>query len=455
MENVSSVGIKDKLTALYRQYAAQIADGMPDAMNRVRESAISHFDAAGLPKKGCERYRFTEIMTAFGHAYGYTINQLAASADSQTVFRCAVPDLDTYTIIINNGWIDLKNSTLPANIVATGLAEGAQIKPELFAANYNRLAAQKDDTTISLNTAFARSGLFLYIPDNVVVDKPIQIVNVLTGGNALMVNQRNLIVAGRGSQAKIVICDHTLSNSQFLLNNVTETVLGANSQLDCYCIQNLNDRSSQISTLLIEQNADSQLLANTLTLHGGFVRNNVEVLMAGQNAEANIYGLSLPAGHQHIDNFTYIDHAVPKCTSYELYKNVLNDESVGVFSGYVLVRPDAQKTNAMQSNKNICISPAAKMYTKPQLEIYADDVKCSHGATVGQLDESALFYMRQRCIGEEEAKMMLMSTFAHEVVRTIRIPVLAERYAEMIENRLRGRHAACGDCFMKCERNKG
>ena len=455
MENVSSVGIKDKLTALYRQYAAQIADGMPEAMNRVRETAISQFDALGLPRKGCERYRFTDIMTAFGHAYGYSISQLAATADSQTVFRCAVPDLDTYTIIINNGWIDLKNSTLPANIVATGLAEGAQIKPELFAANYNRLAAQKDDTTISLNTAFARSGLFLYIPDNVVVDKPIQIVNVLTGGNALMVNQRNLIVAGRGSQAKIAICDHTLSNSQFLLNNVTETVLEANSQLDCYCIQNLNDRSSQISTLLIEQNADSQLLANTLTLHGGFVRNNVEVLMAGQNAEANIYGLSLPAGHQHIDNFTYIDHAVPKCTSYELYKNVLNDESVGVFSGYVLVRPDAQKTNAMQSNKNICISPTAKMYTKPQLEIYADDVKCSHGATVGQLDESALFYMRQRCIGEEEAKMMLMSAFAHEVVRTIRIPVLAERYAEMIENRLRGRHAACGDCFMKCERNKG
>lgn len=452
MENVSSVGIKDKLTALYRQYAAQISDGMPEAMNRVRETAISQFDVLGLPRKGCERYRFTDIMTAFGHAYGYSISKLAATADSQTVFRCAVPDLDTYTIIINNGWIDLKNSTIPANVVATEMADGANKYPELFAAHYNRLAAQKDDTTISLNTAFARSGLFLYIPDNVAVDKPIQVVNVLSGGNPLMVNQRNLIVAGRGSQAKIVICDHTLANSQFLLNNVTETVLQPNAQLDCYCIQNLNDRSSQIASLLIEQNADSQLIANTLTLHGGFVRNNVEVLMAGQHAEASIYGLSLPAGHQHIDNFTYVDHAVPNCTSYELYKNVLNDESVGVFSGYVLVRPDAQKTNAQQSNKNICISPSARMYTKPQLEIYADDVKCSHGATVGQLDESALFYMRQRCIGEDEAKMMLMSAFAHEVVRTIRIPILAERYAEMIENRLRGRHAACGDCFMKCEK---
>jgi Fe-S cluster assembly protein SufD len=452
MENVSSVGIKDKLIALHRQYAAQIDEGMPEVIKHAHEGAAILFEALGLPQKGCERYRFTDVMGAFGHTYGYSFNPVAAASDAQSVFRCAVPDLDTYTIIINNGWIDLKNSSMPADVVVLELAEGARKYSKLFDSHYNRLADQVSDSIITLNTAFARGGLFLYIPDNVVVDKPIQIVNVLTGGNPLMVNQRNLIVAGRGSQAKIVICDHTLSNSQFLLNNVTETVLQPNSQLDCYCIQNLNDRSSQIASLLIEQSADSQLLANTLTLHGGFVRNNVEVMMAGQNAEANIYGLSLPAGHQFIDNFTYIDHAVPNCTSYELYKNILNDESVGVFSGYVLVRPDAQKTNAQQSNKNICISPAARMYTKPQLEIYADDVKCGHGATVGQLDESALFYMRQRCIGEDEARMMLMSAFAHEVVRTIRIPILAERYAEMIENRLRGRHAACGDCFMKCNR---
>ena len=454
MEKVSSTAIKNKLTALYRQYSDSIAAGMPAAMNRQRESAISQFDEKGLPEKGRERYRFTDIMGAFGHTYGYAIGPQKEQVDRQKAFRCAVPGLDTYTITVGNGWIDTQNGNLPAGVTVAGLAEGAQLHPDIFEANYNRLAATKNDTIISLNTAFARGGLFLYIPDNVVVDKPIQIVNVLSGGNPLMVNQRNLIVAGRGSQAKIVFCDHTLAERQFLLNNVTEVVMLDGSQLDCYSIQNLNDHSSQISSILIEQNANSQLLANTLTLHGGFVRNNLEVLMNGQHAEANIYGLSLPCGHQHIDNFTYIDHAVPNCTSYELYKNVLNGDSVGAFGGYVLVRTDAQKTNAMQSNKNICISPSARMYTKPQLEIYADDVKCSHGATVGQLDENALFYMRQRGIGEEEAKMMLMSAFAHEVVRTIRIPILADRYAEMIENRLRGKQAACGDCFMKCN-NRG
>ena len=452
MEKVNSAEIKSKLTALYIQYASNIAYRMPAAMNRVREESIRKFAQKGLPQKGCERYRFTDIMAAFGHTYGYAIGPQKEQVDRQKAFRCAVSGLDTYTITVGNGWIDTQNGNLPAGVTVAGLAEGEQLHPDIFEANYNRLAATKNDTIISLNTAFARGGLFLYIPDNVVVDKPIQIVNVLSGGNPLMVNQRNLIVAGRGSQAKIVFCDHTLAERQFLLNNVTEVVMLDGSQLDCYSIQNLNDHSSQISSILIEQNAGSQLLANTLTLHGGFVRNNLEVLMNGQHAEANIYGLSLPCGHQHIDNFTYIDHAVPNCTSYELYKNVLNGDSVGAFGGYVLVRPDAQKTNAMQSNKNICISPSARMYTKPQLEIYADDVKCSHGATVGQLDENALFYMRQRGIGEEEAKMMLMSAFAHEVVRTIRIPILADRYAEMIENRLRGKQAACGECFMKCDK---
>ncbi|MBO4602335.1 MAG: Fe-S cluster assembly protein SufD [Salinivirgaceae bacterium] len=452
MEKVSSTAIKNKLTALYIQYASNIAYRMPAAMNRVREESIRKVAQKGLPQKGCERYRFTDIMGAFGHTYAYMIERPTISVDSKKAFHCAVPGLDTYTITIANGWIDAANSTVPDGVVATGLAEGAQRCPDLFAQHYNRLAAAKDDTTISLNTAFARSGIFLYIPDNVTIDKPIQVVNILSGDNPLMVNQRNLIVAGCGSQAKIVFCDHTLSERQFLLNNVTEIVMLDGSQLDCYSIQNLNDHSSQISSVMIEQNTDSQLLANTLTLHGGFVRNNLEVLMNGSHAEANIYGLSLPNGHQHVDNFTYIDHAVPECTSYELYKNVLNGHAVGAFGGYVLVRPNAQKTNAMQSNKNICVSSDSRMYTKPQLEIYADDVKCSHGATIGQLDENALFYMRQRGIGEEEAKMMLMSAFAHEVVRTIRIPILADRYAEMIENRLRGKQAACGECFMKCDK---
>ncbi len=452
MAQVDSTVIKNKLIALYDKYTDAVAEAMPDAMNAPRADAMAHFASQGIPAKGTERYKYTDLMAAYGHTYAYSFSQAPAKVDKLAMFRCSVPNLDTYTIIVSNGCFDAENSKVPAGTVATSIAEGASLYPELFAEFYNRQASAKNDSIISLNTAFARGGLFLYIPDNVVVDKPIQIINVLSGGNPLMVNQRNLIIAGAGSQAKIVLCDHTLAEQQFLLNNVTEVALLDGAMLDCYNIQNLNDHSSQLSSILVEQHAGSQLLTNTLTLHGGFVRNNLEVLFSGQHAEARLYGLSLPDASQHIDNYTYIDHAVPDCTSFELYKNVLNGNATGAFNGYILVRPDAQKTNALQSNRNICISPSAHMFTKPQLEIYADDVKCSHGATVGQLDEKALFYMQQRCIGEQEARMMLMSAFAHEVVRTIRIPALADRYAEMIENRLRGKQSTCGDCFMHCSK---
>lgn len=450
MANINSTSIKNKLVDLHRRYAATIESNMPMAMNSHREAAICLFDKQGLPTKGCERYKYTDVMQAFGRTYGYSFAPFPSPIDNATMFKCSVPNLDTYTLMVYNGWLDVKNSNFPTNIVVTDIASGAAKYPQLFEQHYNSLATTKNDSIIALNTAFARSGLFVYIPDNVVVDKPIQIINVLSGSNPLMVNQRNLIIAGANSQSKIVVCDHTLARQQFLLNNVTEVMIDKNAMLDCYNIQNINDLSSQINSMLFNLEANSQLLTNTLTLHGGFVRNNIEAIFSGEHAEANIYGLSLPNGNQHVDNYTYIDHAVPNCNSYELYKNILNDNATGAFNGYVLVRKDAQKTNALQSNKNICISATAKMFTKPQLEIYADDVKCSHGATVGQLDESALFYMQQRGIGKDEARMMLMSAFAHEVVRNIKVDVLAERYAEMIESRLRGKQPNCGDCFMKC-----
>lgn len=450
MAQVDSSAIKNKLVNLFAQYSPEIDKGMPELINRHRAEAIESFGLNGIPAKGTERYKYTDLMAAFGHSHAYSFGKMQAKVDKLSLFKCVVPNLDTYTITITNGWIDETSSNMPTGIAVTDLAQGAQMFPQLFEQHYNRLAKPVGDPILALNTAFARGGLFIHIPDNFVLDKPLQIVNMLNGGNPLMVNQRNLIVAGKNCQAKILFCDHSMSASQFLFINTTELIIGDNAQIDCYSIQNINDHSAQIDSILVEQNAGSQLLTNTLTLHGGFVRNNLELTMAGEHASANLYGLSLPNGKQHIDNYTRVDHAVPNCTSQELYKNVLNGEATGAFNGYVLVRPNAQKTNAMQTNRNICISPTAHMFTKPQLEIYADDVKCSHGATIGQLDEKALFYMQQRCIGEQEARMMLMSAFAHEVVRTIDIPALADRYAEMIENRLRGKQSTCGDCFMHC-----
>lgn len=444
--------MENSLSALYNKYAETIAKNMPEAMNNARTAAIEIFSKNGFPKRGSERYKYTDVAEAYARGYGYSFTPFMPKTDRQFMFRCTVPGLDTYIVTIINGWLDIENTTVAEGVVATSIENGAKLFPDLFNKYYNQQAEKRADSIVALNTAFSRSGLFLYIPDNLVVDKPIQIINIMLGPRPMMVNQRNLIIAGRGSQSKILLCDHTQTEQKFLLNNVSEIVLQQDAKLDCYNIQNFNDQSSQISTLMFEQETNSHLLTNTLTLHGHFVRNNLEVLLKGEHAEANIYGLSLPKGTQHVDNYTFIDHAVPNCNSYELYKNILNDESTGAFSGYVLVRKDAQKTNAMQTNKNICITKSAKIYTKPQLEIYADDVKCSHGATVGQLDDAALFYMQQRGIGKDEARMMLMSAFAHEVVSAIDIPALAERYKEMIENRLRGKQTDCGDCMMHCNK---
>jgi Fe-S cluster assembly protein SufD len=453
MTETDSNIIKNKLINLYRQYQETIGQNMPEAMNKWREQAIELFEQDGIPAKGTEHYKYTDLMRAFGHPYGYSFYPGNGKIDPSTIFQCAVPDLDTHTLIIENGWFYHDNialAKLPPEVVATSIEEGAKLYPGLFNKYYNQQARQDNDSITSLNTAFARGGCFLYIPDGVVIDKPIQIINLLTGSNNLMINQRNLVIVGKNSQSKLVVCDHTISDQLFLNNKVTEIVVMDDAIFDYYSIQNEHNQSSQINSLFINQNRNSNTLTNTLTLHGGFVRNNVSITLAGENSEANVYGLSLPDGKQHVDNFTFIDHAVPNCRSNEFYKNILKDDATGAFNGKILVRKDAQKTNAYQSNKNICLSPTAKMSTKPQLEIYADDVKCSHGATVGRLDENALFYLKSRGIGEEEARMMLMYAFAHEIIKEIRIPVLAERYAELVDKRLRGELSRCEGCFVHC-----
>lgn len=450
---IDSNTMKYKLINLYQQNTQAINEGLPDALNKYRDEAIRKFDQWGIPGKGEENYKYTDLMRAFGKLYGYSFKAPKTTVDPETIFRCAVPDLDTHTVILENGWYYEKNNAnlqIPEKIVLISLREAAITHPELIKKYYNKLTNDTDESATALNTAFAQDGYFIYIPDGVVLEKPLQIINLLRGNNPLLVNPRNLIVAGKNSQAKVIICDHTLSHQDFLSNTVTEVFVDDNAVFDYYRIQNQHNESAQITSLYVSQNKHSNTLLNTLTLHGGFVRNNIHVKLAEEYSEANVYGLSLVDGKQHVDNYTFIDHAVPNCLSNEMFKNVLDDESTGAFNGRILVRPDAQKTQAFQSNKNICLSDKAKFYTKPQLEIYADDVKCSHGATVGQIDEEALFYLKARGIGGYEARMMLMHAFAYEVLSKIRVPVLSERYAELAEKRLRGELSRCEGCFIHC-----
>lgn len=445
--------MKNKLVNLFNNNTTNICSGLPQQVNKHRQNAVDLFNNNGIPAKGTEKYKYTDLMRAFGKRYGYSFVSPNTLVEPKTVFKCAVPDIDTHTILLENGWYYKRNNNeaqLPPNVVVLSLRDAAHQYPQMFDKYYNTIADNLGNSTTALNTAFAQDGFFIYIPDGVLVEKPIQIINLLRGTNPLLVNQRNLVIAGKNSNCKIIICDHTLSHHDFFANTVTELFANDNATIDYYKIQNQHNKSSQISSLYIHQNAYSNVLTNTLTLHGGFVRNNVNIKLAGQFAEAHVYGLAIMDSTQHVDNYTFIDHAVPNCQSNEMYKNILDDDATGAFNGRILVRPDAQKTQAFQSNKNICLTPTAKFYTKPQLEIYADDVKCSHGATVGQIDNDALFYLKSRGIGGREARMMLMFAFAFEVLRNIRVPVLTERYADLVEKRLRGEFSKCEGCFVHC-----
>jgi Fe-S cluster assembly protein SufD len=295
---------------------------------------------------------------------------------------------------------------------------------------------------------FAQDGFFMYVPKNVVLDRPVQLVNIMRSDVDFMANSHNLVILEEGAKAQLLVCDHTVDDVKFLSNRVTEVFVGENATYEHYKLENTNTKTTNLSTLLIDQSASSSVLGNIITLHNGITRNTVEISLNGENCQSSLYGMVIGDKNQKVDNFTSINHNKPHCNSVELFKYVLDDLAVGGFTGKLYVAKDAQKTAAFQTNRNILLSKTAKMNTKPQLEIYADDVKCSHGATVGQLDDVAKFYLQSRGIPEKEARLLLMFAFTNDVIENIRIDALQDRIKMLTEKRLRGELSKCEGCVI-------
>ncbi len=447
----NKIALSERYTALFQANRSKLDEGSSNLINRMRDIAIKRFEKVGIPGFKNEDYKYTNLERVFDKDYRHILEYEKVDIDLNEAFRCDVPQLDTDVVLLVNGWYYAKNQplqNLPKGVVVGSLQEVANEQPELVQDYLNRQAGLSDDPIVALNTALAKDGFFLYVPDHVVLEKPIQVINLMRAEDAVYATQRNLIVVGKNSQAKVIFCDHTLSACDFLTNNVTEVFVGQDAVADVYAVQNQNNQANSINSSFFKQGANSNLLTSVATLHGGLIRNNLKVEFAGEHAEANVYGMSFTDKKQHVDNFTNIEHAYPNCLSNQVYKNVLDEDSVGAFTGRIHVVRDAQKTNAFQRNNNVLLTDSAKMNTKPQLIIDADDVKCSHGATVGQIDEEALFYLRARGIGESDARMMLMNAFAHEVVQNIRVEPLRDRIDELVEKRLRGELARCHSCDM-------
>ncbi|MDE5701639.1 Fe-S cluster assembly protein SufD [uncultured Bacteroides sp.] len=434
---------------LFSQTEAMICRHSAEVLNAPRAAAFADFERLGFPTRKQEKYKYTDVSKFFEPDYGLNLNRLDIPVNPYEVFKCDVPNMSTSLyFVVNDGFYSkaLPASHLPEGVLFGSLKEMAEKHPELVGKYYGKLADTSKDGVTAFNTAFAQDGVLLYVPKNVTVERPIQLVNILRGDVDFLVNRRVLIVLEEGAQARMLMCDHAMDNVNFLATQVIEVFVGANAFFDLYELEETHTSTVRISNLYVKQEANSNVLLNGMTLYNGTTRNTTEVLLAGEGAETRLCGMAIEDKNQHVDNHTTIDHAVPNCTSNELFKYVLDDQSVGAFSGLVLVRPGAQHTSSQQTNRNLCATRDARMYTQPQLEIYADDVKCSHGATVGQLDENALFYMRQRGIPEHEARLLLMFAFVNEVVDTIRLDALRDRLHLLVEKRFRGELNKCQGC---------
>ena len=434
---------------LFSQCEAMICRHSTEVMNAPRAAAFADFERLGFPTRKDENYKYTDVSKFFEPDYGLNLNRLDIPVNPYDVFKCDVPNMSTSLyFVVNDAFYNraLPKSHLPEGVLFGSLSELAAQHPKLVKKYYGRLADTSKDGVTALNTALAQDGVLLYVPKNVVVERPIQLVNILRSDVNLMVNRRVLIVLEDGAQARLLVCDHAMDAVNFLATQVVEVFVGENAVFDLYELEETHTSTVRVSSLYVRQERNSNVLLNGMTLNNGTTRNTVKVTLAGENAEINLCGMAIADKNQHVDNHTSIDHAVPSCTSNELFKYVLDDQATGAFAGLVLVRPGAQHTNSQQTNRNLCATREAHMYTQPQLEIYADDVKCSHGATVGQLDDAALFYMQQRGIPVHEARLLLMFAFVNEVIDTIRLDALRDRLHLLVEKRFRGELNKCQGC---------
>lgn len=433
---------------IYKQHVRTLDKSCSDLLNSRREAAFEKFQTLGFPKASQEEYLHCDLQEALSIDYGLNINRVKIPINPHDVFSCDVPNLSTKLFFVVNDqfYKSEKSIRLPEGVLCGSLNDFTRSHASLLESYYTKLSEESSDGMVSFNTAFAQDGFVLYVPAGVVIEKPVQLIQVLHGAVDMMVNRRLLIIMEEGARAQFLVCDHALSSSRFFSGLVTEIFVGKNASLEYYELEMDHVNTTRVSNTFVSQAASSRLLMNGITLQNGLSRNNINVRFDGEGAEAHLSGMALGNKNQLIDNHLFVDHAVPHCSSNELYKYVLDDSARGVFGGRILVRKDAQKTAAYQSNKNLCSTREARMFAKPQLEIYADDVKCSHGSATGQIDENALFYMRSRGISEPEARLLLKFAFTADVLDNIRLEPLKDRMRMLVEKRFRGELAKCAGC---------
>ena len=427
--------LKEKLVSSFLAFENGV--DVDTYVHDIRSEAIKTFEDNGFPSKKDEAWKYTSLNKILKQDYSVFPNQENAIEYSD-VKKYFIYDIDSYKIVFIDGKYSSHLSETTHDGIDVCLKSAALTKPKyrLVIENYfNKVAT--NDSISSLNTAFSSEGAFIHIPKNKLAEKPIQIIHFSTGNeSAVMLQPRNLIVVDENSHVQIIERHQSLTDNPVLTNSVTEIFANKRAIIDYYKVQNDNQNASLIDNTFIKQKQESHASVHTFTFGGGLTRNNLNFYQHGERIDSTLKGVTIIGDKQHVDHNTLVHHIEPNCESHQDYKGIFGDNSTGVFNGKVVVEKEAQKTNAFQANNNILVSDNSAINTKPQLEIFADDVKCSHGCTIGQLDESALFYMRSRGIPEKEAKALLIYAFSNNVLESVKIPELKTRINRLIANKL-------------------
>ena len=434
---------------LYNETQGMIKQHSCDVLNKVRDKAFEDFKRQGFPTKKMERYKYTDISKLFAPDYGLNLQRLKMPINPYEEFKCDVPDLNTslYFVVNDQFYTDqLPKSQLNDGIVVDSFLNALKTHSEIITKHYAKLADTAKDALTAFNTMLAQDGLFVYVPKDIKADRTIQVINILRSDVNLMLNRRILIVLEDGAELSMLFCDDSADDRKFLATQVIEAYVGNNAKLELNCLEETHLKNVRISNVYIDQQKNSRVSHNIITLHNGVTRNKLDLTFSGEGSECFLNGCVVADKHQHVDNNTVINHSVGNCTSNQLYKYVLDDHAVGAFAGLVYVAKDAQKTLSHEVNQNLCASSTAHMYTQPMLEIYADDVQCNHGSTVGQLNDAALFYMQQRGIDKREAKLLLEFAFVNEVIDKMELVPLRDRLHHLVEKRFRGELDKCRGC---------
>ena len=429
------IDLKEKLLSSFIAFENQT--NIDSYVHEVRSEAIKQFESIGFPDKKLENWKYTSLKNLLNTDYT-VLPEINNVLEFKNIKKYLIDDIDSYKIIFVDGKYcsHLSETTHEGMDICILSAALTQSKYELIIENYFNKIALKDGIT-SLNTAFSNEGVFIHIPNNKFVEKPIQIIHFSTGNeSSLMFQPRNMIVVDENSQVQIIERHQSLSKNKVFTNSVTEIYADKKSIIDYYKIQNDNLQASLIDNTYVNQQRNSSFSMHTFSFGNELVRNNLNISQNDEFIETTIKGITIIGDNQHVDHNTLIQHNKPNCNSHQDYKGIYDNKSTGVFNGRIVVNKQAQKTNAFQSNNNILLSDKATINAKPQLEIYADDVKCSHGCTVGQLDKNALFYLKSRGIPEKEANALLMYGFANNILKSVKIPEIKTRITNIIANKL-------------------